>query len=172
MAPVPSNSNDPFTQKKHSILSQISATSADNPDASPKGTLDVHLLDLINLINAHPDMVTTSSCSGRLSVFLEGHKQFAHHQQLEDSVDEGEDREKVGGKGQGGKWLFVTHEPREVVTETWWPRVTGYTEESGSTTTMTDSIRSRRYVLYKFEAMVSQTRQKLTHQIDLTQAFL
>lgn len=151
-----SSKNDPFAQKKRSILAQISTTSETNPDASPKGTLDVHLLDLIRLINAHQDMVTTSSCSGRLSVFLEGEKGAAADEEAgDDAGDAGGGREKVGGKGMGGKWLFVTHEPDEVVTQSWWPEVTGYKEAVAAAVKQQADLRSRRYVLYKFEAMVS-----------------
>lgn len=149
--------NDPFAQKKHFILSQLAQTSETNLDASPKGTVDVHLLDLIGLINAHEDMVTTSSCSGRLSVFLEGDKvvQAGAAGSAGYGAEDG-DREKVGGKGQGGKWLYVTHEPGEVGVREWWPDVENYTEEAEDevTTTTTDDSVNRRYVLYKFEAMV------------------
>lgn len=152
--------NDPFSQKKLFILSQLAQTSETNLDASPKGTVDVHLLDLIGLINAHEDMVTTSSCSGRLSVFLEGDKVVpgaagSMGNERADSGDAGGEREKVGGKGQGGKWLYVTHEPDEVGVRDWWPDVQNYTEEAdGELTTTDDEIVNRRYVLYKFEAMV------------------
>lgn len=183
-----SQKNDPFGQKKQSILKQIAQTSETNLDASPKGTLDVHLLALIDVINAHDDMVTTSSCSGRLSVFLEGEKVLSSpstsesgisvrpEQQQQQQRDEEEeesistsaaaatDRAKIGGKGLGGKWLYITHEPSEVVTSNWWPLVKEYKEEEVTTASASEPVskaellRSRRYVLYKFEAMVSFTQ--------------
>lgn len=162
--------NEPFTQKKRYILDQLAQTDAENTDASPKGTVDEHLLGLINLINLHPDMVTTSSCSGRLSVFLEGEKSIINHgsnrgsqqqqQQEEEEEDEVESREKIGGKGAGGKWLYVTHEPEDVISgleggdgnkKWWWPAVKSYTEVNSPGKA---SGNARRYVLYKFEAMV------------------
>lgn len=170
--------NDPFSQKKQFILNQIEQTDSEHTDASPKGTLDEHLLDLIRLINKHEDMVTTSSCSGRLSVFLEGDKTKSGSGGSGNGEEEEEQaggREKIGGKGAGGKWLFVTHEPNEVrrhlqsgevgtgsgsgenlekdtgatqVTQWWWPAVKAYSEK-------VHPGGGRRYVLYKFEAMVS-----------------
>lgn len=112
---MPKPRNDPFGQKKRHVLAQVALTDKDHPDASPKGTIDEHLLPLIRLINSHPDMFTTSSCSGRVSVFLEG-----------DKSAQGFD--KIGGKGAGGKWLFVTHDP-ELDTSAWLKQVKEYREE-------------------------------------------
>lgn len=89
---------NPFDQKKASILAEISS---EQPDLSPKGDVDVLCYPIMDLINSHSDMVTTSSCSGRLSVFLEGDKQHNGVQ-------------KSGGKGEGGRWLYVTHKYDEV----------------------------------------------------------
>jgi tRNA wybutosine-synthesizing protein 3 len=128
---------DPFDQKKQSITAQIEATDETNPDASPKGTLDKKLVPLIDLINDHPDMVTTSSCSGRVSVFLQGRK----------PVDDG--RGKIGGKGDGGKWLYVTHDPDDIDQSCWWDKVKEYQEEDGD-----NAFGDERYVLFKFEPMI------------------
>lgn len=136
--------NDPFAQKKRHVLQQLEVTDAENPDASPKGTIDVPLLPLIHLINTHPDMFTTSSCSGRVSVFLEGDRV------VHSAEDSSETREKMGGKGAGGKWIFVTHDPAELDTETWLSQVKEYQEENPLTENTV-----KRYLQYKFEAMVS-----------------
>lgn len=82
----------PFDQKKASILREIGETLGDVPDALPKGLIDVQCLPIMAVINRHADMVTTSSCSGRILVFVEGEKEG-----------------KVGGKGEGGRWLYVNH---------------------------------------------------------------
>ncbi|EGW34347.1 uncharacterized protein SPAPADRAFT_134561 [Spathaspora passalidarum NRRL Y-27907] len=91
---------DPFDQKKQAILDEISTNSSDNLDASPKGTIDEKCIPIINLINKDPNMVTTSSCSGRVSVFLEGKHQ--------------EGQNKIIAKGNEGRWLFVTHNPEDL----------------------------------------------------------
>jgi tRNA wybutosine-synthesizing protein 3 len=41
-------------------------------DKSPKGSVDVRIQPLVNLINCHPDYVTLSSCSGRVALFDPG----------------------------------------------------------------------------------------------------
>ncbi|ANB14524.1 Tyw3p [Sugiyamaella lignohabitans] len=141
-------SQNPFDQKKRAILSQIESTDETHPDASPKGTLDVLLLPLIDVINSHSDYVTTSSCSGRVSVFLEGMKTAS----------------ELGGKGDGGKWLFITHDPEELKSTDWWSLVTDHREHvsESDVSAGVSSIGNgepakydgQRYVLYKFEAMI------------------
>jgi len=58
-------------------------------DKSPKGSLDQPIAELVHAINVHADYVTTSSCSGRISLFatLRDHRR--------------------GFKG--GRWLLVKH---------------------------------------------------------------
>ncbi|QSL65518.1 hypothetical protein MERGE_002831 [Pneumocystis wakefieldiae] len=80
-----------FQKKKENILNKLKA---EGPDSSPKGFPDEHIVSLLNLINYHPHLVTTSSCSGRIAVYVES-----------------EIANNIGGKGLGGKWLMVQHEP-------------------------------------------------------------
>ncbi len=40
-----------------------------NSDKSPKGSVDVKIRPLVDLINRHSDYVTLSSCSGRVALF-------------------------------------------------------------------------------------------------------
>ena len=56
-------------------------------DKSPKGSLDEPTAPLVHDINRHPDYVTTSSCSGRVSLF----------------ATFGDEHNR------GGRWLFVQH---------------------------------------------------------------
>lgn len=85
-----------FKTKKANILQALAAPSYS--DASPKGSVDTGILDLIDRINAFEGLVTTSSCAGRINVFLEG------------AGGREEQRGNPGGKG-GGQWLFVSHDP-------------------------------------------------------------
>lgn len=116
-----------FDQKKAVILEEISTTSDQSPDASPKGTIDELCRPIIDLINAHKDMFTTSLCSGRVSVFLEGIK----------------DKTQVGAKGNEGRWLFVTHNKADV--PNWWRSI----DFVGG-----DPAVSLRYILFKFEPLI------------------
>eukprot|EP00750_Incisomonas_marina_P008414 INCI15464.1.p1 GENE.INCI15464.1~~INCI15464.1.p1 ORF type:complete len:1531 (+),score=238.79 INCI15464.1:3380-7972(+) len=56
-------------------------------DKSPKGFIDLPVVDLVNDFNSSPDYVTTSSCSGRICLF-ESHS---------------------SDRGKGGRWLLVNH---------------------------------------------------------------
>ncbi|CAG8955949.1 hypothetical protein HYFRA_00008803 [Hymenoscyphus fraxineus] len=106
-----------FTTKKSHILSLLSVPTEQYDDLSPKGSVDVNIRDLIDEINTREGSVTTSSCGGRVSVFLEGKRSAGerHGEIVQGSmVEEGKERETkagVGGKGGGGRWLFVSHDP-------------------------------------------------------------
>ena len=45
-------------------------------DHSKKGSFDAPIHDLIVYINSHQDYFTTSSCSGRIHIFVEVNKQY------------------------------------------------------------------------------------------------
>lgn len=135
MLPPPTPS---FLTRKSKILSQLSVPDAEYTDASPKGSVDVAIRELIDEINhGYEGLVTTSSCAGRVSVYLEGVKKSKKtlngasggggEGEGEGAGEDGEDgttREpsgggvttasSSGGKG-GGEWLFVSHDPLETV---------------------------------------------------------
>ncbi|KAI8825892.1 methyltransferase TYW3-domain-containing protein [Fimicolochytrium jonesii] len=75
-----------FDQRKKDIL-------AYTIDKSPKGSIDTPVIPLLNVINECTDLVTTSSCSGRVAVYVDAAPGTA---------------EKVT---KGGTWLSVTHDP-------------------------------------------------------------
>lgn len=129
-----------FDQKKLAILQEINS---DQLDLSPKGTIDVLCLPIIDLINSSPDMVTTSSCSGRISVFIEGQKA------INGDV-------KVGGKGDGGVWLFVSHEIKDI--DNWFDRTTAaknlnWVIDASNTKDINDDGSSS-MILYKYEPFI------------------
>ncbi|KAJ9506545.1 hypothetical protein QJQ45_019603, partial [Haematococcus lacustris] len=64
-------------------------------DKSRKGSVDERALPIIRLINARADMFTTSSCSGRISVFAEP-----------------TEVNRQSGK-KGGEWVYCSHEPAD-----------------------------------------------------------
>ncbi|PQE21294.1 hypothetical protein CJF32_00006428 [Rutstroemia sp. NJR-2017a WRK4] len=114
-----------FINQKKDILAKLSVPLSSYTDRSPKGSVDIGIRDLIDEINDFEGCVTTSSCAGRVSVFLEG-KRGGSGASLEDEDQEGdgEVRESstttaaksasIGGKGAGGKWLYVSHDPLSV----------------------------------------------------------
>lgn len=100
-----------FDKSKEKILSALATPDADYTDLSPKGSVDEGIRDLINDINRMPGIVTTSSCAGRLSVFLEGSKWDKDNVTDEEVEGSSSQAAVPGGKGRGGRWLFVSHEP-------------------------------------------------------------
>lgn len=92
-----------FQARKNKILEELSLPDAEYTDLSPKGSVDEGIRDLIRDINALPGLVTTSSCAGRVSVFLEGRKKSSGGQT--ESLFA-----RSGGKG-AGRWLYVSHDP-------------------------------------------------------------
>ena len=107
-----------FAARKLKILEQLDAPAAEYHDLSPKGSVDAPIRDLIDELNALAGLVTTSSCSGRISVFLEGRRAGGEGvKALDDGGDGGggdETRAGPGGKGGGGAWLFISHEAVDV----------------------------------------------------------
>eukprot|EP00300_Choanocystis_sp_HF-7_P041769 c855_g1_i1.p1 GENE.c855_g1_i1~~c855_g1_i1.p1 ORF type:complete len:261 (-),score=58.52 c855_g1_i1:616-1368(-) len=75
-----------FVSSKRQILA---ALASDEKDNSKKGGLDEPIKDICNYINSTSHFVTTSSCSGRVSVFSE----------------------TAGAEKRTGNWLFASHDP-------------------------------------------------------------
>lgn len=120
-----------FTARKQKILSELQQPDDEYTDKSPKGNVDVQIRDLIDEINRIDGYVTTSSCAGRVAVFVEGGDSNDNsvlggtsvkpELELELEPDPDEDtrskqdsfpptRTSPGGKG-GGHWLYVSHDP-------------------------------------------------------------
>ena len=64
----------------------------DDDDKSRAGRVDERVRDFVERVNACENIFTTSSCSGRVSVFAE---------RTEEDCKE---------KRKGGEWVFVSHE--------------------------------------------------------------
>ena len=131
-----------FTSKKAKILEALSVPDSDYTDLSPKGSVDEGIRELIDEINILDGLVTTSSCAGRVSVFLEGRKA------LEPGQDDGQIA-TPGGKGGGGVWLFVSHDP--VKGNAWIDELEMVDEDDDGQSPQTTG---RRLIHFKFEPMV------------------
>lgn len=156
-----------FVAKKRRILQQLSIPAAEYDDLSPKGSVDEGIRDLIEDINALEGCVTTSSCAGRVSVFLEGKRKSEYASGPETRGGDLEGREKgagAGGKGGGGRWLFVSHDPVKKEKEKSWIEVFGM--KSGDFESLQGEmgdVMERRLIHFKFEPMVSRS---LTRSLD------
>ncbi|KAH7398909.1 methyltransferase TYW3-domain-containing protein [Phaeosphaeria sp. MPI-PUGE-AT-0046c] len=140
-----------FELRKQNILAQLGAPDGEYHDLSPKGSVDEPIRELIDEINDLAGLVTTSSCSGRISVFLEGRKSNST-----DAIDEnGDPRAGPGGKGGGGAWLYISHasvETPQANEPSAFSRQFGFTE-STSNESKAPGVDSR-YIHLKFEPMI------------------
>jgi tRNA wybutosine-synthesizing protein 3 len=153
-----------FQAKKRKILEQIEVPEEEYTDLSPKGSIDIGIRDLVNEINKISGLGTTSSCAGRISVFVEGQKKSSQQPRQEDSKELLENQDSAqqqaiagpGGKG-GGKWLFVSHEPvlQDSLSKT---SSTFHTFFGMTLNKPSNSIirPGTRLIHFKFEAMVRQ----------------
>src|SRR6059058_3565697 len=94
MAPrLPASLPISFIQKKNKVLAALAVPEEDYDDLSPKGSIDEGIRNLVDEINGVEGWVTTSSCAGRVSVFVEGEKRARvtgedGHMQEHDGEDE------------------------------------------------------------------------------------
>ncbi|KAI9887452.1 MAG: hypothetical protein M1823_000710 [Watsoniomyces obsoletus] len=162
-----------FQQRKRKIVNQISSN--EYTDRSPQGFIDSDIRHLINDINLQEGLVTTSSCAGRVSIFLEGRKslqttiprdQSASQHGIKDEqkntmMPEMDNEASVrlasaGGKGGDGRWLWVSHSPvpePDPDDEMYYSKLFGLS--STRNTGRTDSRKAgTRYVHFKFEPMI------------------
>ncbi|PNP46493.1 hypothetical protein THARTR1_10727 [Trichoderma harzianum] len=142
----------PFREKKSKILEQLAVPDTEYSDASPKGSVDEGIRYLIDEINTAEGFVTTSSCAGRASVFLEGRKTKSG----DGENGEGEQVARVGGKGAGGTWLYVSHDARADGDETYldWMQSLGLSDSVDMIETLPDGSGERRLIHFKFEPMI------------------
>ncbi len=172
MSDYSSNIPFPFQQRKRNIVDQIS--SHDYTDRSPKGSIDTGIRHLIDDINAHEGLVTTSSCAGRVSIFLEGRKSLKAKYTPDQAVPgyRSEDDQKytmmpetdkefsrrlasAGGKGGDGRWLWVSHSPvpePDLEDDMYYSKLFGLSSRDTSQTDIKQG--GARYVHFKFEPMV------------------
>ncbi|RLM85219.1 tRNA wybutosine-synthesizing protein 2/3/4 isoform X2 [Panicum miliaceum] len=87
-----------FARRKAAALAALSSPA---PDKSPKGGVDAPIAPLLEVLNSHPDLFTTSSCSGRVSVLAQPQE------------GQGQGAAKPKKKARGGGWVYVSHDPAD-----------------------------------------------------------
>jgi tRNA wybutosine-synthesizing protein 3 len=116
-----------FQGKKEGILEALAVPEVDYSDRSPKGSVDEGVKNVLELVNGFEGWVSTSSCAGRVSVFVEGGRGQEGDEEQKDVVDDDLQRRlsrkdgfeeglrsdfKSGPAGKGdGRWLYVSHDP-------------------------------------------------------------
>ena len=98
-----------FEARKQAVLESLAS---DARDKSRAGGVDAPIADLIHRINQHPFFFTTSSCSGRVSIFSEATPKSVSVS--ETAADDGRvEATAIGAvktKKKGGDWVYVSHE--------------------------------------------------------------
>lgn len=152
-----------FRLKKGRILNSLAAPSELYTDLSPKGSVDIGIKNLIDRLNQLDGIVTTSSCAGRITVFLEGSKgrQFFANDGTSEVDNNGEQKVVLGGKGRGGRWLFVSHDPVQIpakdhIDDRPLSRLFGLSQQRQPC--LLADIDKSRFVRFQFEPMVSMKR--------------
>lgn len=148
-----------FVQRKSKILEQLAIPDSEYTDASPKGSVDAGIRDLIDELNGLDGFVTTSSCAGRVSIFVEGRKsaESSGHESQDEATRTAATIAGVGGKGGGGNWLFVSHDPVEAEDGKDLTDLFGLNSQTRAddSTTSTSGADAARLIHFKFEPMVS-----------------
>jgi len=99
-----------FASAKRTILHKLGDG---HIDYSPKGSIDAPIAAFIPRLNAQPELVTTSSCAGRIAIYAHGGDDGG------DAAAVSGDAATGGGDGSSsssnsskgaGRWLFVSHE--------------------------------------------------------------
>lgn len=93
-----------FEARKHAVLESLAS---DARDKSRAGGVDAPIADLIHRINQHPFFFTTSSCSGRVSIFSEATPKSVS---VSETADDATANGAVKTKKKGGDWVYVSHE--------------------------------------------------------------
>lgn len=105
-------------------LRVLEALASDERDKSRAGGVDAPIADLIARINLHPFFFTTSSCSGRISIFSENSGTPKGDGTVGGSMESGDGVAEVAQNGdfdieskktkkkklKGGDWVYVSHE--------------------------------------------------------------
>jgi len=156
MPPTPSMPQT-FIHKKAAILQSLSVPASSYSDKSPKGTVDDGIRELIGEINAYEGFVTTSSCAGRVSVFLEGSGRAGNGKDEVGSLSS-RNANVPGGKG-GGEFLFVAHEPVQIsekagLLQQLLPGIFGQGDGGDRVSGSESWVPGERFVRFAFEPMV------------------
>jgi tRNA wybutosine-synthesizing protein 3 len=152
-----------FLRKKGKILAELSVPKDEYHDKSPKGSVDERIRPLIDELNSYEGLATTSSCAGRVSIFLEGDglRPIAEGSDIVSSVatengpSQSGDRKAPGSKG-GGAFLFVSHNPLSLESTNLLqlfklvPAADVWSKGSGAGRTTSET----RFVRFSFEPMI------------------
>jgi len=98
-----------FTAQKTKLLQRLTAPNASNTNHSSKEGVDVGIRSLVDEMNKIDTLATTSSCAGRVVVYLEGSGSSSSPSHLDD--DMGISGLTIAAEEVHDQSLFVSHDP-------------------------------------------------------------
>jgi tRNA wybutosine-synthesizing protein 3 len=139
-----------FATQKTKFLQQLTAPDASDTNRSPEGSVDVGIRRLVDEINKIDTLATTSSCSGRVVVYLEGRSSSLPRSNLDD--DMGISGLAITADGGSNKSLFVSHDPLPLSGKSPVAPMLGLSDHTNLG--VPSSIEGVRWVRCKFESLV------------------
>jgi tRNA wybutosine-synthesizing protein 3 len=115
--------------------------------------VDVGIRRLVDEINKIDTLATTSSCAGRVVVYLEGRSSSSPGSNLDD--DMGISGLAIAAAGDGSQPLFVSHDPLPLSGKRPVAPMLGLSDHTNLN--VPSSIEGVRWVRCKFESMVGHT---------------
>ncbi|KAI5202995.1 hypothetical protein E4T38_05346 [Aureobasidium subglaciale] len=154
-----------FAAKKAKILQQLTAPKAPYTDTLPKSSVDVGIRKLVDEINEIDTLATTSSCAGRIAVYLEGREQNSPRPTPDDDAHISD--VAAAGVESGGQSLFVSHDPLPLSGKGPVAPMLGLSDHTNLG--VPSSVKGVRWVRCKFEPMVvTNINPELIDEPDLT----
>ena len=139
-----------FATQKTKFLQQLTAPNAPDTNHSSKNSVDVGIRSLVDEINKIDTLATTSSCSGRVVVYLEGRSSSSPHSNLDN--DMGISGLAIAAEGDSSQSLFVSHDPLPLSGKRPVAPMLGLSDHTNLG--VPSSIEGVRWVRCKFEPMV------------------
>jgi tRNA wybutosine-synthesizing protein 3 len=148
------NMQSTFATKKREILQQLAEPEGSYANLPVRRSIDVGIRELVDEINDMETLVTTSSCAGRIAVYLESRPS---QQSLSTSTSTSTSTTVNSIDTQhlpidGGQWLFVSHDPLPLSGMGSVAPVLGFSDHTDLT--FPSDVEGMRWVRCKFEPMV------------------
>ena len=139
-----------FTAQKTKLLQRLTSPNASNANHSSKEGVDVGIRSLVDEINKIDTLATTSSCAGRVVVYLEGSSSSSSPSHLDDGM--GISGLAIATEGGSNQSLFVSHDPLPLSGKRPVAPMLGLSDHTNLG--VPSSIEGVRWVRCKFEPMV------------------
>lgn len=139
-----------FVAQKTRLLQRLTAPNTSSTGHSSGDSVDIGIRSLVDEINKIDTLATTSSCAGRVVVYLEGSGSSSSPSHLDDNM--GISGLAIAAERVGDQSLFVSHDPLPLSGKTPVAPMLGLSDHTNLG--VPSSIEGVRWVRCKFEPMV------------------